>query len=60
VLDNYGTHNHEAVHNWLADRPRYHLHFTPTGASWLNLVERFSPRSLTGASGAAHSAAFPN
>jgi transposase len=41
VLDNYGTHNHEAVRNWLADRPRYHLHFTPTGASWLNLVERF-------------------
>ena len=41
VLDNYGTHAHEAVRRWLADRPRYHLHFTPTGASWLNLVERF-------------------
>lgn len=41
VLDNYGTHNHEAVREWLADRPRYHLHFTPTGASWVNLVERF-------------------
>ena len=41
VLDNYGTHTHDAVKQWLADRPRYHLHFTPTGASWLNLVERF-------------------
>jgi transposase len=41
VLDNYGTHNHEAVRNWLGDRPRYPLHFTPTGPSWLNLVERF-------------------
>jgi len=41
VLDNYGTHNHEAVRKWLAVRPRYHLHFTPTGASWLNMVERF-------------------
>ena len=41
VLDNYGTHNHEAVRKWLAARPRYHLHFTPTGASWLNMVERF-------------------
>ena len=41
VLDNYGTHNHEVVRDWLADRPRYHLHFTPTGASWINLVERF-------------------
>jgi transposase len=41
VLDNYGTHNHEAVRKWLAARPRYHLHFTPTSASWLNMVERF-------------------
>lgn len=41
VLDNYGTHTHEAVRNWLEARPRYHLHFTPTSASWLNLVERF-------------------
>lgn len=41
VLDNYGTHNHEVVRRWLADRPRYQLHFTPTGASWINLVERF-------------------
>ena len=39
VLDNYGTHKHEAVRQWLVARPRFQLHFTPTGASWLNLVE---------------------
>jgi len=41
ILDNYGTHNHPKVKTWLAERPHYQLHFTPTGASWLNLVERF-------------------
>jgi transposase len=41
VLDNYGTHTHPEVRKWLNARPRYHLHFTPTSASWLNLVERF-------------------
>ena len=41
VLDNYGTHKHPAVKAWLADRPRYHLHFTPTSSSWLNQVERW-------------------
>jgi len=41
ILDNYGTHKTPAIHRWLAKRPRYHLHFTPTGASWLNLVERW-------------------
>jgi transposase len=41
ILDNYGTHTHADVKEWLATHPRYHLHFTPTGASWLNLVERF-------------------
>jgi transposase len=41
ILDNYGTHTHPKVKEWLAARPRYHLHFTPTSASWLNLVERF-------------------
>jgi transposase len=41
ILDNYGTHKHPAVKAWLADRPNYHLHFTPTSSSWLNLVERF-------------------
>ena len=41
ILDNYGTHKTALVHRWLAKRPRYHLHFTPTSASWLNLVERW-------------------
>ncbi len=41
ILDNYGTHNHPNVKKWLARRPRFHLHFTPTSSSWLNLVERF-------------------
>jgi len=41
VLDNYGTHKTATIQRWLAKRPRYHLHFTPTSASWLNLVERW-------------------
>ena len=41
VLDNYGTHRTAMIYNWLAPRPRYHLHFTPTSASWINLVERW-------------------
>jgi transposase len=41
VLDNYATHKTPAIHRWLARHPRFHLHFTPTGASWLNLVERW-------------------
>src|ERR1019366_5052526 len=41
ILDNYATHKHPTVLRWLAQRPRFHLHFTPTSASWLNLVERF-------------------
>jgi transposase len=41
ILDNYGTHKTPRVRRWLAARPRFHLHFTPTGASWLNLVERW-------------------
>jgi transposase len=46
VLDNYGTHNHPNVQAWLAKHPRFHLHFTPTSSSWLNLVERWF-RELT-------------
>ena len=46
ILDNYGTHKTELIRNWLAKRPRFHLHFTPTSASWMNLVERFF-RDLT-------------
>ncbi len=41
VLDNYGTHTHATVRAWLAKHPRVHLHFTPTSASWMNLVEVF-------------------
>lgn len=41
VLDNYATHKHPKVRAWLARRPRFHLHFTPTYASWLNQVERW-------------------
>jgi transposase len=41
VLDNYGTHKTARVRRWLQKRPRYHLHFTPTHASWLNQVERW-------------------
>lgn len=39
VLDNYATHKTPAIHRWLVRHPRFDLHFTPTGASWLNLVE---------------------
>jgi len=41
VLDNYATHKTPEVKAWLAKHPRFHLHFTPKGASWMNLVERF-------------------
>ena len=41
IVDNYGTHKTAEVKGWLAKHPRFHLHFTPTSASWLNLVERF-------------------
>ena len=41
ILDNYGTRKHPTVKLWLTEHPRFHFHFTPTGASWLNLVERF-------------------
>ena len=41
VMDNYGTHKTKLIRNWFAKRPRWHVHFTPTSASWINLVERF-------------------
>jgi transposase len=41
VVDNYATHSHPEVQAWLARHPRFVMHFTPTGASWLNMVERF-------------------
>ena len=46
IVDNYGTHKHATVRRWVARHPRMHLHFTPTGATWLNLVERWL-RELT-------------
>ncbi len=46
ILDNYATHKHPNVKAWLAKNPRFHLHFTPTSSSWLNLVERWF-RELT-------------
>ena len=41
VVDNYGTHKTQAVRRWLLRHPRFHLHFTPTSASWINMVERW-------------------
>jgi transposase len=41
ILDNYGTHKTATIQRWLLKRPRFQLHFTPTSASWLNLVERW-------------------
>jgi len=46
IVDNYSTHKHARVKSWLARHPRFHLHFTPTSSSWLNLVERWF-RDLT-------------
>jgi len=41
IMDNYATHKTALVKNWLARRPHYHMHFTPTSASWLNQIERW-------------------
>jgi transposase len=46
IVDNYATHKHPDVERWLSRHPRFHLHFTPTSCSWLNLVERWF-RNLT-------------
>ena len=46
IVDNYATHKHPKVKRWLDKHPRFHIHFTPTSASWLNMVERFF-RDLT-------------
>jgi transposase len=58
-LDNYSTHKHPAIERWLARHPSFELHFTPTGSSWMNLVERFfrdlSPQEiLPGSFGSVH------
>jgi transposase len=41
VMDNYGTHKTKLIRNWFLKRPRWHVHYTPTSASWINQVERF-------------------
>jgi transposase len=46
IADNYATHKHPKVQKWLARHRRFHVHFTPTSSSWLNMVERFF-RDLT-------------
>lgn len=46
IVDNYSTHKHAKVKRWLSRHPRFHMHFTPTSSSWLNMVERFF-RDLT-------------
>jgi hypothetical protein len=46
IADNYATHKHPDVQTWLQQHPRFHMHFTPTSASWTTMVERFF-RDLT-------------
>jgi hypothetical protein len=46
IVGNYATHQHPGFERWLSRHPRFHMHFTPTGCSWLNMVERFF-RDLT-------------
>ena len=46
ILDNYATHKHPTMLKWLKKHPRFHLHFTPTSRSWLNVIERWF-RDLT-------------
>jgi len=41
ICDNYSTHKHPSINTWLANHPRFHMHFTPTYSSWINQVERF-------------------
>jgi transposase len=41
IVDNYGTHKTAIIRKWFAKRPRFHVHFTPTYGSWVNLVERW-------------------
>ena len=57
ILDNYGTHKTPPVRAWLARHPRFHVHFTPTSASWLNLVERWFAMLTENRSNAARIAA---
>ena len=56
IVDNYATHKHRRVRRWLATRPRFHVHFTPTYASWLNQVEIWFNRITQQAIRRGHSA----
>ena len=60
IADNYATHKHPKVKAWLARRPRFKMHFTPTSSSWLNLVERFFAISPRTSSARAASPRFKN
>lgn len=60
VADNYATQKHAKVKRWLAKHPRFHMHFTPTSSSWLNLVERWFREITQKLCGAAPSAACAN
>ena len=48
IMDNYGTHKTDKIRTWIAARPRFHMHFTPTSASWLNLVRTLLPAAERG------------
>ena len=53
IMDNYATHKTAAIRTWLARRPHYHVHFTPTSASWINQVERWFAELTARSCGAA-------
>ena len=57
-MDNYGTHKVAKVRGWLTRHPRYHVHFTPTSGSWLNLVEQLFCEVTNDASGVAATPPF--
>ena len=60
VCDNLATHKTPAINDWLAKHPRFHMHFTPTGSSWINQVERWFGLSPTNSCAAASTKALPH
>ena len=60
IVDNYATHKHPKVKAWLKRHPRFHMHFTPTSSSWLNMVQRFFRDLTVNRFVAGHSAVCPN
>src|SRR2546428_3656772 len=60
IGDNYATHKHPKVQKWLARHPRFHMYFTPTSSSWLNMVERFFSDLPSRGSAVAYSAMSRN